>query len=228
MHPSCAPSSLPRRLPADLPDASLHASPRMEGHPRPDGSHHVTSDRTPHDDERDQAFRTYVLPELEVLYGVAMRLTHDPHNAEDVVQETLLRAYRAVDRFDGRHPRAWLLTILRNTNRNRARKRTPDLLRDEERTLSALPAPGADGRGEGAAETALSRLPDDTIVDALQRLPEDHRAVVVLVDIDGLTYREAAEVLDIPIGTVMSRLHRARGKLRARLERAGYLKGVRR
>ncbi|MBW3619511.1 MAG: sigma-70 family RNA polymerase sigma factor [Actinobacteria bacterium] len=174
---------------------------------------------------RDDAFRRYVVPELEVLYGVAMRLTRDPHDAEDVVQETLLRAYRSIHRFDGRYPRAWLLTILRNANINRARKRTPDLLRDEQRTLGALPAPGSDGRADGAAEAALSRIPDDTIVDALERLSDDHRAVVALVDIDGLSYRETAELLDIPVGTVMSRLHRARKKLRARLERAGYLDG---
>lgn len=166
------------------------------------------------------------MPELEVLYGVAMRLTHDPHDAEDLVQETVLRAYRAIDRFDGRYPRAWLLTILRNANINRARKRTPDLLIDEQRTLGALPARGADGRADGAAEDALNRIPDDTLVDALERLSDDHRAVLALVDIDGLSYREAAEVLDVPIGTVMSRLHRARNKLRARLERAGYLDGV--
>lgn len=181
---------------------------------------------TRRDHDRDQAFRRYVLPELEVLYAVAMRLTRNPHDAEDVVQDTLLRAYRAIDRFDGRHPRAWLLTILRNANINRTRKRTPDLLRDEERTLGALPARGADGR-DGAAEVALGRIPDDAVVEVLRRLSDDHRAVVVLVDIDGLTYRECAEILDIPVGTVMSRLHRARSKLRMRLERAGYLDGTR-
>jgi len=166
------------------------------------------------------------MPELQVLYSVAMRLTRNPYDAEDVVQETLLRAFRALDSFDGRYPRAWLLTILRNTNINRVRKRTPDLLRDEERTLGALPARGADGR-EGAAEIALERIPDDAVVDALKRLSDDHRAVVALVDIDGLTYQEAADILDIPIGTVMSRLHRARRKLRTRLERDGYLAGGR-
>lgn len=182
----------------------------------------MQSSTTTHDDERDRVFRLHVMPELEVLYGVAMRLTRDPYDAEDLVQDTLLRAYRAIDRFDGRYPRAWLLTILRNTNINRARKRKPDLLRDEQRTLGTLPAAGADGRA-GPAETALERIPDHTVVEALQRLSHDHRAVVALVDIDGLSYREAAEVLDVPVGTVMSRLHRARKKLRTRLERAGYL-----
>lgn len=187
---------------------------------------HVQPSETSDDLDRDQRWRQYVLPELEVLYGVAMRLTRNPHDAEDVVQDTLLRAYRALDSFDGRYPRAWLLTILRNTNINRVRKRTPDLLDDEERTLGALAAPGADGR-DGPAELALERIPDTAVVEALRQLSDDHRAVVVLVDVDGLTYQEAADLLGVPIGTIMSRLHRARRKLRARLERHGHLVGRR-
>jgi RNA polymerase sigma-70 factor (ECF subfamily) len=173
------------------------------------------------EERRDAAFRTFVVPELELLYAVARRLTRDPHDAEDLTQDTLLRAYRAIDRFDGEHPRAWLLTILRNTDRNRGR-RVPDLIADEQRTLGTLPAHGVDGRG-GAGEAAIERIPDDTLVAALRRLSDDQRAVVVLVDVHGLTYREAAEVLDIPIGTVMGRLHPARRKLRTRLARAGHL-----
>lgn len=177
------------------------------------------------DDARQEALRRYVLPELDVLYSVALRLTRNSHDAEDVVQETLLRAYRSIDRFDGRYPRAWLLTILRNANMTRVRKRTPDLLHDEARTLEMMPAGGADGRA-GPEEVVLDRMPDAAVVEALRRLSAGHRAVVVLVDIDELSYREAAEVLDIPIGTVMSRLHRARRMMRTRLERAGYLDGV--
>lgn len=166
----------------------------------------------------EDALRRVVVPELDVLYGVALRLTRDPHDAEDVVQETLLRAYRSIDRFDGRHPRAWLLTILRNANLNRVRKRTPDLLYDETRTLAVIPASGADGR-TGPEEIVLEGIPDPDLADALRRLSEAHRAVVLLVDVDGLSYREAAALLDIPVGTVMSRLHRARSLMRARLER---------
>jgi RNA polymerase sigma-70 factor (ECF subfamily) len=170
----------------------------------------------------DKAFHRYVVPELELLYAVAMRLTRKPQDAEDLVQETLLRAYRAIERFDGQYPRAWLLTIMRNANINRARKRVPDLFRDEERTLGALRAPGADGR-DGPSETVVERIPDDRLVEAVQQLSAHHRAVIALIDIDGLSYRDAAELLEVPIGTVMSRLHRARNKLRTRLERGGYL-----
>ncbi len=174
------------------------------------------------DGDRDEAFRRYVVPELEVLYRVALRLTRQPHDAEDLVQDTVLRAYRALDRFDGAHPRAWLLTILRNANVSRVRKRRPDLLDDEARTLGRVPAAGADGR-EGPAESVVEAIPDDAVVDALRSLSTAHRAVVALVDIDGLTYAEAAEVLGVPTGTVMSRLHRARKRLRARFQRVGYL-----
>lgn len=169
------------------------------------------------DDQRNDAFRMYVLPELEILYRVALRLTGSPHDAEDLVQDTLLRAYRAVHRFDGRYPRAWLLTILRNTNINRARKRRPQLFDDEERALETISAGGADSR-DGPAEIVLEHLVDERIVAAVRSLSPDHRAVVTLVDVDGLSYLEAAEVLNVPVGTIMSRLHRARRRLRTLLE----------
>jgi RNA polymerase sigma-70 factor (ECF subfamily) len=176
---------------------------------------------SPTDPEREHAFRTHVVPEFELLYAMGVRLTRDPHEAEDLVQDTLLRAYRAIHRFDGRHPRAWLLTILRNTNINRGRKKTPALLFDPGHTLSQVTAAGADGR-DGAAEPALDRIADPVLVKALQNLSEDHQAVVALVDVDGLTYQQAADLLDVPVGTVMSRLHRARRRLRTVLARAGH------
>lgn len=174
-------------------------------------------------DPRDEAFREYVLPELDVLLRVATRLTRDPVEAEDLVQDTILRAYRALDRFDGRHPRAWLLTILRNTNINRARKRRPDLMHDEEQTLSRVSARDAETR-DGPAEIVAASIPDRDVVAAVRALSERHREVLLLVDVDQLTYREAADVLEVPIGTIMSRLHRARAKVRAHLEKAGYVR----
>jgi RNA polymerase sigma-70 factor (ECF subfamily) len=170
---------------------------------------------------REDRFREQVLPELEVLYRVARRLTRTPTEAEDLVQDALLRSYRSFDGFDGRYPRAWLLTILRNTHYNRLRKRRPDLL--DEEVAQRLPAPGADGRQDGTPERALHDEFDPRVREALATLSANHRAVLALVDLDGLSYQEAADVLGVPIGTVMSRLHRARRKVRTYLEQTGFL-----
>lgn len=165
----------------------------------------------------DTAFERYVLPEIEVLLRVAMSLTRNHAEAEDLVQDTLLRAYRGISNFDGRYPRAWLLTILRNTHINRNRRARPELLRDPDATLDRLAAVASDARADAAVDAEL----DAEIVRALDQLDDRFRAVVELVDVDGLTYAEAAEVLDVPVGTVMSRLHRARSRIRDRLDRAG-------
>ena len=170
--------------------------------------------------DRATGFQELILPELPVLLRVARRLTGGHADAEDLVQDTVLRAYRAFDRFDGRYPRAWLLTILRNTNANRLRKRRPDLLDDE--VAHRLPTRGSEGREDGAAGPALDASFDPQVRRALASLSPKHRAVIGLVDLDGLTYREAAEVLDVPPGTVMSRLHRARRQVRKMLKEAGF------
>jgi RNA polymerase sigma-70 factor (ECF subfamily) len=170
---------------------------------------------------REDRFREQVLSELEVLYRVARRLTRSPTEAEDLVQDALLRAYRGFDGFDGRYPRAWLLTILRNTHYNRLRKRRPDLLEDE--AAQRLPARGADGRRDGTSERAFHDEFDPLVREALHALSANHRAVIALVDLDGLTYQEAADVIGVPVGTVMSRLHRARRKVRGHLEGSGFL-----
>jgi RNA polymerase sigma-70 factor (ECF subfamily) len=170
--------------------------------------------------EGDAAFEQYVLPELDVLLRVAHSLTRNHADAEDLVQDTLLRAYKAIERFDGRYPRAWLLTILRNTHINRNRRRRPELLRDPDTQMERLAQ---------SPETEEATRPDrfvdlefDADLDAaLATLSEPFATVVELVDIDGLAYAEAAEVLGIPIGTVMSRLHRARRKIRGELRRTG-------
>ena len=166
-----------------------------------------------------EAFAAYVLPEVDVLYRVALSLTRNDADAQDLVQDTLLRAYRAIGGFDGRHPRAWLLTILRNTNRNRGRRQAPRLLDDPDTALDRLESTAPAGGDAGAAviESAF-----DAVVElSLRELSGKLRDVVELVDIDGLTYEEAAEVLGVPVGTVMSRLHRARRRLRSRLIAAG-------
>ncbi|MEC3975849.1 sigma-70 family RNA polymerase sigma factor [Amycolatopsis sp. H20-H5] len=167
-------------------------------------------------DTRREAFAAYVVPEVEVLYRVARSLTSQPADAEDLVQDTLLRAYRAIHGFDGRHPRAWLLTILRNAEHNRHRRQRPQLLDDPDTSPERI-----DGRFAPAVSSpeqiVLESAFDVAVERAFATLPEKYRRVVALVDIGGLAYAEAAAMLDIPVGTVMSRLHRARGKIRRHL-----------
>lgn len=164
---------------------------------------------------RQEVFAQKVLPEVEVLLRVARSLTRHPADAEDLVQDTLLRAFRAIERFDGRHPRAWLLTILRNTHANRGRERRPEVVSDVEATWAAAPA------AEEPESVVLRGAFDASVERAFRALPEKFRLVVELVDLGGLSYQEVAVTLDIPIGTVMSRLHRGRGRIRAALEAAG-------
>jgi RNA polymerase sigma-70 factor (ECF subfamily) len=162
-------------------------------------------------------FEQHVLPEIEVLLRVARSLTRNDADAEDLVQDTLIRAYRAIDRFDGKHPRAWLLTILRNTHINRNRRRRPELLRDPDGTSRELHDVPAIEVTDASVEAGF----DAAIEAALAELDEPFRRVIELVDVSGLSYAEASEALGVPTGTVMSRLHRARGRIRDRLDRAG-------
>ncbi|MDH5277491.1 MAG: sigma-70 family RNA polymerase sigma factor [Actinomycetota bacterium] len=183
----------------------------------------MTEARRSSPDERAAAFDSYVVPHLEVMYRVALSLTREPPDAEDLVQDAVLRAYRAIDRFDGRYPRAWLLTIVRNTHYNRMRRRTPFLFRDGESAEAAL---GSLGDHEPSAESVVVDPQLEAVVaEALNALPEKFRAPVDLVDIHGLTYQETADALGIPIGTVMSRLHRARRRIRTQLDTVGFVPG---
>ena len=168
----------------------------------------------------EAAFARHVLPEIDVLYRVALSLTHNAADAEDVVQETLMRAYRSIERFDGRHARAWLLTILRNANVNRTRRRRPGLFADPEEGRRALEAGDPEPSVE---EEATLDLFDDAVAAALDALAPRFRQIVDLVDLDGLSYQETADVLEMPIGTVMSRLHRARRRMRDRLAAEGLV-----
>ena len=172
------------------------------------------------DQRREDAFSRYVVPEIAVLARVALSITHNAADAEDIVQETLLSAYRAIDRFDGAHPRAWLLTILRNAELKRHRRRRPRLLREGEsveRWSTTDPAYSP----SSPEELIVGPQFEAVVADSLASLPERHRQVVELVDIDGLSYAEAAQVIGVPVGTVMSRLHRARSRIRLRLTAAG-------
>jgi RNA polymerase sigma-70 factor (ECF subfamily) len=158
---------------------------------------------------RHAAFDRIVVPELARLLGAARTLTRDRAAAEDLVQDAMLRAYRGLCRFDGRYPRAWLLTILRNAHLNSARRKRP---------LPVGEVPEAVDDQGGALDAVVL---DDALRRALMALPDEQRDVVALVDIEGLTYQESADALGVPVGTIMSRLHRARTKLRAQLEAEG-------
>jgi RNA polymerase sigma-70 factor (ECF subfamily) len=176
----------------------------------------MSADPMPGPPGQEARFEAYVVPELEILYRVAQSITRNPTDAEDLVQDTLIRAYRAIERFDGRYPRAWLLTIMRNAQINRVRRKRPELMRDPDETMARV----ADESPDGA--DAESQLMDQEfeapIEEALAALPEKFRKVVELVDLNQLSYQEAADALGIPVGTVMSRLHRARRNIRQHLE----------
>ncbi len=161
-----------------------------------------------------QMFNRYVTPEIGVLLRVARTMTSSRSDAEDLVQETMLRAFRSIRGFDGEHARAWLLTIMRNANINRAR-RTPvaDSLDEPELLLERTPS-------DPAVLAERSEF-DEAVRHAADELPAPFRGVVALVDLDGLTYADAAAVLDVPIGTVMSRLHRGRRRIKQHLIERG-------
>ncbi|MSX75375.1 MAG: sigma-70 family RNA polymerase sigma factor [Actinobacteria bacterium] len=166
----------------------------------------------------DEIFEQLILPESDIMFRVALSLTHNRADAEDLVQESLLRAYKAIRTFDGRYPRAWVLTIVRNTERNRHRRRRPQLMTNPEITDDLVPASSADAVELRAEYHELG----GAIAQAVVTLPFNFRQVVQLVDIDGLTYQEAAELIEVPLGTVMSRLHRARRRLRELLIPQGF------
>ena len=166
-------------------------------------------------------FEEEALELADQVYRVARRLVGTREEAEDLVQETYARAFRSWRSYTpGTNLRAWLLRILTNLNLDRGRKlqRTPDLQPLEERDYY-LANRLAEAAGEQALdqERVVEQLSQDSIVTALSSLPHDFRDVVVLVDIGEFSYADAAQILDIPIGTVMSRLHRGRRRLKQRL-----------
>src|ERR687886_2325807 len=158
------------------------------------------------------------------LYTAALRMTHNPADAEDLVQETYLKAYRGFGGFqEGTNLKAWLYKILTNTfiNAYRSRKRRPDETEMEDvedlylyRRLAGLQGAGT---GRSAEEEVLDHFTEGEIKEAVESLPEQFRIAVLLADIEGFSYREIADILDVPIGTVMSRLHRGRRALQKAL-----------
>lgn len=158
--------------------------------------------------DRDQRFEEEILPHLRSLFGAAYRMTGNAYDAEDLVQETFLRAHRALDRFEaGTNARAWLHTILQRvrTDAFRRKKRRPETVELTGEGPAIRPAQDALASGHEDLERALAAL------------PENFRTAVVLRDLQELSYAEIAAALSVPVGTVMSRIHRGRALLREAL-----------
>jgi len=155
------------------------------------------------------------------LYSGALRMTRNRSDAEDLVQETYLKGYRSYHTFtEGTNLRAWMYRILTNTfiNSYRKKQREPVTVQDDEiEDWYLFDRLGASGVEASAEAEVLDRLPDEEVQRALEALPEGFRMAVLLADIEGFSYKEIAEILDIPIGTVMSRLHRGRKALQKAL-----------
>ncbi len=178
-------------------------------------------------------FVDLAMEHMPSLYTAALRMTRNAADAEDLVQETYLKAFRGFHTFqEGTNLKAWLYRILTNTyiNTYRAKKRRPEQADVDDvedlflyRRLGGLEAASA---GRSAEEQVLDRFTDAEVKEAVESLPEQFRMVLLLADVEGFSYKEIAEILDIPIGTVMSRLHRGRRAMQKALFDFGMARGL--
>jgi RNA polymerase sigma-70 factor, ECF subfamily len=185
----------------------------------------------PLDDATRERFERDVLPLLPSLYGAALRMTRNPADAEDLVQETYLRAFRGFAGFtEGTNLKAWLYRILTNgfINSYRKKQREPQIVEgpDDLEEWYLYDRLGGQRVEESAEEEVLDRIPDEAVKRALESLPENFRIPVLLADVEGFSYKEIAEIMDTPIGTVMSRLHRGRKALERALWDTAQQRGL--
>ena len=168
-------------------------------------------------------FAEDAMPLMDQLYSAALRMTRNAADAEDLVQETYLKAFRGYDRFEeGTNLKAWMYRILTNSyiNRYRAKQRRPDEtdLEDVEDMYLYRRLGGEQSQlGDSAEDAFLSSITDADVKAAIDAIPENFRMAVLLADVEGFAYKEIAEILDVPIGTVMSRIHRGRKALEKEL-----------
>jgi RNA polymerase sigma-70 factor (ECF subfamily) len=182
-------------------------------------------------DQKD--FSDLAMVHMSALYTAALRLTRNPSDAEDLVQETYLKAYRAFGSFEaGTNLRAWLYKILTNTfiNSYRSAKRRPEIADVEDvedlYMYRRLSGDQPTGLGRSAEDEVVDRFTDTEVKEAIEALPEAFRIAVLLADVEGFSYKEIADITEVPIGTVMSRIHRGRKALQKALFEFGAARGL--
>lgn len=178
--------------------------------------------------QKYKEFEDEALPHLDALYSFGLKMTGDSDQADDLVQETFLRAFRFWDKFEkGTNSKSWLFSIMKNTFINEYRKtsREPSKVDYDDIQNFYENIKSDEVKTQHSQEDAFSTLLDDEVSDAITKLPEDFRTVIILSDIEGFSYEEIADFVDCPVGTVRSRLHRARKMLYATLHEYGKSKG---
>ncbi|KXZ58383.1 ECF RNA polymerase sigma factor SigR [Brevibacterium ravenspurgense] len=210
---------------ADFPEAPHHGDVALTVMSEPIDLERET------DEERSARFEADALQYVNQLYAAAMRMTRNPADAEDLVQEAYLKAYAAFHQYKpGTNLKAWLYRILTNTFINNYRKKQRQPLESSDDDIQDWQlhraASHTSNQGRSAELEALDQMPDSDVKEALASLQDDFRMVVYYADVEGLPYKEIAEIMDTPIGTVMSRLHRGRRQLREKLADYAAERGI--